>query len=117
MASVSGLGSPQSGASRGFSGRLNVLYLIKGLPKPEKKGFPSGYGVKLHLWLEHISRWSRPPVQCSGAGQQGEQLGPVLWHPSSPLTPAGGKGTGPRGWLSGDASEHHTGRGAPAHAL
>lgn len=119
MASVSGLGSPQSSASGGFSGRLNILYIIKGMPKPEKKDLP------LDTVLSCISGWSRSSdgtdLQSSapgqGSGQQEEHPGSVLWHPSSTLMPARGNGTRPRGQLSQDASGYHIGKEAPAHAL
>lgn len=119
MASVSGLGCPQPSARGGFSGSLNVLYLIKGLSKPEEKDFP------LDTVLSCISGWRRSPdgtvlwssAPGQGSGQEGEQWGSVLWHSLSPLMPAGGDGTRPRGQLSRDASGHHIGRGAPAHAL
>lgn len=59
-----------------------------------------GYGVKMHLWMEQISRWNRSPDGANlqsgtpgqGVGQQGG-LGSVLWHPLSPSMPDGGDGT------------------------
>lgn len=52
IASVSGLGSPQSSAGGGFSGSLSILYLIKRLPNPEKQDLP------LDLVLSCMSGWS-----------------------------------------------------------
>lgn len=76
----SGLGSPQYSASWRFSGSLNILYLIKGLPKPEKKDLP------LDTVLSCISGWSRSPdgtdlwssAPGQGGGQQGRQPDSVL---------------------------------------
>lgn len=52
MASVSGLGFPQSGASGGFSGSLNIPYLIKGLPKLGQGEWGwGGHGIKNCIWL------------------------------------------------------------------
>lgn len=72
MASISGLGSPQSGASDGFSGILNILCLTKGTPKPEKKDLPLDMALSCisgDAWMEQTSRWNRPLVECPMAGR------------------------------------------------